>query len=240
MYRFYYYSKEKYRAYYLFRTYLCIYRYEGIFLIIIVHVQHVRLLFHLFLMQQLIVAGHDIERYLPSTLSDDSKELIARTAQAVVDRIDSRLPVGLRYNGEARIIHPYSAYLQSSTLRKWVKTPDPVFTRGLPWQHKAYALWARRIVWLDGYQTLSEWATKNGWRSIHLDRIDDLSLLSSEELREIFVPENDRDEVASLERYLDHRFVVWSTNFAQDDSKGNRIFLAQVDTWKRTHSILRK
>ena len=107
-------------------------------------------------MQTLLVAGHDIERYLPSTLSDDAKELIARTAQTVVDRIDNRLPIGLRYNGEARIVHPYSTYLQSSTLRKGVQIPDPVYTHGLPWNHKAYTLGARRIVGLDGYQSVSE------------------------------------------------------------------------------------
>jgi hypothetical protein len=86
---------------------------------------------------------------------------------------------------------------------------------------------------------VSEWATKNGWRSLHLDRIDDLSLLSSEELREIFVPEGDRDEIASLERYLDHRFSVGSTNFARHHAQMNRIYLWQVDTWREQNPRVR-
>ena len=127
----------------------------------------------------LLVAGRDIEPYIPHYFSHDQQERIYELAQTIEKRIHAAIAMPISYHGITRIVVPKSLYLQKATRAKFTRISHPTKWSIL----RVSAPWARHTIAADVYELESEKSGKWGWKSLHLDRVDGLSVLSFEAAR---------------------------------------------------------
>jgi hypothetical protein len=176
-------------------------------------------------MSDLIVDGIDIEPFIPLRITASQKEQIAALTRDISAHINTRLPIVLSYNNRARIVSPHSLYLQHRHLPK--TTPSTRVRESYPWDQKLHTDGARRTIATDTYQTAQEGPiSRTGWRTFHLDKVDDRRLLTFEEVCEILLP--DGTDPRPLENYLSTPFPR-SPRFVKHYSHGVRLFLSQTD-----------
>lgn len=72
-----------------------------------------------------IVAGRDIEPYLPYHLSEDAQDAIWKLASEIEQKIHAALAMPISYKGITRIVLPKSLYLQKATRAKFARISHP-------------------------------------------------------------------------------------------------------------------
>lgn len=149
------------------------------------------LLFYLHLMKPYSIAGNNIEPYMPKRFSEMNKERLWEVVQEVATRIEQNLSMGFQYNGVTRLVVPASLYLQEQTIAaansitKWAKR-IPISRWG-----------ARKALWMDAIEIARQSGSAGGWKSFHLDQIDDLRIFDEEELENAF-PKDERPTITSM------------------------------------------
>lgn len=127
----------------------------------------------------LLIAGRDIEPYLPHYLTEQDQYKIWELAQEIEQKIHAALAMPISYKGITRIVLPKSLYLQKATRAKFTRISHP--TKGSIL--RVSSPWARHIIAADVYELESEKSGKWGWKSLHLDRVDGRASLSFEQAR---------------------------------------------------------
>lgn len=131
-------------------------------------------------MSQLIIAGQDIESFLPVDASLTTKKRIYQIALEVAERIEQHLTLSFRYNGHPRLVAPASLYLQEET-----KSISKDIIRNNR-RKKVSNDGSRRTIAMDALEVVptNKWIW--GWKSFHLDQIDKLELLDEAETKKAF------------------------------------------------------
>ena len=84
------------------------------------------LIFFIFLMtSSLLIAGRDIEPYLPHYLTEQDQYKIWELAQEIEQKIHAALAMPISYKGITRIVLPKSLYLQKATRAKFTRISHP-------------------------------------------------------------------------------------------------------------------
>jgi hypothetical protein len=121
--------------------------------------------------------------YLPQRFSPIQQAQAIELVDHIKSRISWSTAMAISYRGTPRIIVPASLYLQSST--QWGTTQIRDTQRWYPHERIVRSPWARRAIWLDALEI--QWSmTWSGWKSFHIDRIDDLRLLTLVEIERIW------------------------------------------------------
>ena len=76
-------------------------------------------------MTPLLIAGRDIEPYLPYALSEENQKQIWELAGIVEQKIHSALALPISYKGITRIVLPKSLYLQKATQARFTRITHP-------------------------------------------------------------------------------------------------------------------
>lgn len=175
-------------------------------------------------MNSLIYKGHDTERYMPRHFSDDKKEILFNFMLGCVGAVQEKKPIGVYYNGIPRIMDPYSAFLQKRTPNSTseIINPSNILTK-----MRFQSRWARWAIAMDVDQILSTSKnSRNGWKTLHLDKVDDLRLMTLEEMWKVFLLENNQiaDGIHLTEWFTP------TTDFVGNWNYWFRIFLAQIES----------
>lgn len=73
----------------------------------------------------LLIAGRDIEPYLPHYLTPDMQESIWKLATEIEQKIHAALAIPISYKGITRIVLPKSLYLQKATRARFSRISHP-------------------------------------------------------------------------------------------------------------------
>ena len=76
-------------------------------------------------MTSLLIAGRDIEPYLPYALSEENQKQIWELAGIVEQKIHGALALAISYKGITRIVLPKSLYLQKATQTRLTRITHP-------------------------------------------------------------------------------------------------------------------
>ncbi len=147
-------------------------------------------------MHSLTINDKDIEPYMPRGMSDGKKEDIYHLTNQISDAVSSQLPIGLSYDGNSRLILPHSLFLQDTTPSSMseVRRPWHIHTR-----MKFYTQGARRAIGIDAFQMFSrDEDSRNGWKTLHLDRVDDVRLMKRDEIYKAFSIDDEIDDHTHL------------------------------------------
>lgn len=167
-----------------------------------------------------IVAGKNINPYIPSYLSEDKKWKIHQLCQDIVTLVGAWLPAAISYNNTPRIIRPASVFLQDQSPRVVRRITDRA--KGYPHKMTVINGWARRAVGIDAIEEES-WNSGGGWKTYHLDQIDDHRLLTFDEIKKAF-PYTEEDETYFYQPQSQVEGFVRNWNY------WFRIFLAQAES----------
>ena len=128
------------------------------------------------------IETNDIESYFPRWASPERREEIQNLTVEVLRAVHRQLPIGFCYNGTNRLVLPHSLYLQNTTPNRLVQLPRENHATRM----KLSVKWARRTIAFDGYQTHSnDLKARDGWKSFHMDRVENIQLYTEEEVRNI-------------------------------------------------------
>ena len=171
----------------------------------------------------LLIAGRDIEPYLPYGLSEENQKQIWELAGIVEQKIHSALVLPISYKGITRIVLPKSLYLQKATRARLTRITHP--TKGSIL--RVSAPWARQIIATDVYELESEKSGKWGWKTLHLDRIDRRAPLSFEEARSDL-----RGHITPsvMDDYENDQLHDVGAGFIRNWNRHFRTYLAQADS----------
>lgn len=173
-------------------------------------------------MSELTINGHDIEPYLPAKMSDAKKSDIHQLTLSIIDAVELQLPIGFSYNNNPRLVLPHSVFLQNKTPStvSEVRRPSHIHTR-----MKFYKNGARRAIGMDANQIFSKSEeSRNGWKTFHMDKIDDTRIMAPEEIGSVFQLSDDRidDDIHITEGFTTTR------DFVRNWNHWFRVFLKQA------------
>lgn len=173
-------------------------------------------------MSDLIVNGLYIEPYMPRTFSDRQKSEAYNLTLDFKSAVERQVPIAFSYNNSPRLIRPHSLFIQNRTpdTMTEIRKPTDIHTK-----MRFYKKWARRAIGLDADQLFSKQESpRNGWKTFHIDRVDDLRLMTLDEIRSIFQISDDQiaDDI-----HLTDGFTV-APDFIGNWNHWFRRFLAQV------------
>ncbi len=159
---------------------------------------------------------------MPSHVSDDRKEAIFNLMLQCNERVEKQVPIGIYYNGIPRIVAAHSLFLQKCTpdTTSEIVNPSNIYTR-----MKFYNTWARRAISIDADQILStNKKSLEGWKTLHLDKVDDARIMTIEEIYKVFQLKTDKinDNVHLIE------WFAITPDFVRNWNYWFRIFFAQV------------
>ena len=138
-------------------------------------------------MSTFTINGHDIEPYIHHVSEKQKSEIYNLTLQ-VVHAVEKQLPIGFLYNNSHRLVLPHSIYLQDKTEGSIVTVSRAPLRTGMRFAHNG----ARKAIGMDAEQVLStDDASRTGWKTFHLDQIDNRRLMTHAEMRHIFKLEED-------------------------------------------------
>jgi hypothetical protein len=147
-----------------------------------------------------LITGDDIASYLPPSFSHEQKLQSISNVETLRKHITQKLPIALIYNKIHRIIVPGSIYLQHRTSAQSAQITHPI--HWYPHKMPVEWGWARRAVGFDGLELIrGRDEDTEQWKTYHIDKIDDLHLLTREQVAEIFW-DFDRDRVAHLSQTI--------------------------------------
>lgn len=138
-----------------------------------------------------IITGDTLVGYLPSTFSHEEKLQSIQLVEATRRAIMRKLPIGFSYNGESRVVIPANLYLQDRTGTRITEIRHPV--TGYPNKMTVETRGARKAIWFDALQVLDKSGAEDAWKSFHIDRVDNLRLLTLREIEKTFPYLNDED-----------------------------------------------
>lgn len=171
-------------------------------------------------MNQLIVDNKDIEPYISRGISDDRKQKIWELTGLISEAVSHQIPLGVSYNNNPRLILPHSLYLQRQTSSGVSSIVKP----NIRTRMKFYSRWARRAIGIDAFQLFSQSDdSRDGWKTLHLDRIDDNRLMTPEEICRVFGVSNEIDDHTHL---IDGFATIW--DFVGNWNYSFRDFLIQT------------
>lgn len=181
----------------------------------------------------LLVAGRDIEPYIPHYFTEHDQQKIHALAQVIEQKIHAALALPLSYNGITRIVLPKSLYLQKATRARFTRVAHP--TKGSIL--RVSAPWARHTIATDVYELESEKSGKWWWKTFHLDRIDRLAPLSFDEARSDL-----RWHVTPsvIDDYENEQLHDVGTAFMRNWNAHHRSYLAQADSPRDMHRYKNK
>jgi hypothetical protein len=122
------------------------------------------------------ITGDTLVSYLPSTFSHEQKIASIGLTQDVRYAVTKRLPIGLNYNGEKRIVIPANLFLQDKTGTRVTEIRHPI--TGYPNKMTVETRGARKAVGFDVLQVLDKNGAEDAWKTFHIDRVDNLRLLT--------------------------------------------------------------
>lgn len=136
-----------------------------------------------------VLDGHTIAGYLSRSLPREKKIQALRVTADIRWAIINKLPIAISYHGVNRLIIPASLYLQEKTWSYSRKIAD--IQRWYPSMKTIDSPWARRAIGFDGLEILGKRGQEELWKSYHIDRIENIRLITLEELDRIFPWLND-------------------------------------------------
>ena len=139
-----------------------------------------------------IITGETLMQYIPAHRTHEEKLQHIQLTEAVRRAVIQKLPIGISYSGDHRIVVPANLYLQDKTKGTLTSITHPV--TGYPNKMTVETRWARKAIGFDALQLLDKNSTDPEWKSFHIDRVDGVRLLTTEEVRNIF-PELDEDTI---------------------------------------------
>ena len=128
-------------------------------------------------------------------MSDDRKAKIWELTGLISEAVSHQIPVGLSYNNNPRLILPHSLFLQKRTPSGVASTIKP----NIRTRMKFYNRRASRAIGMDAFQLFSQSdESRDGWKTLHLDRIDDDRLMTPEEICRVFGVSSEIDDHTHL------------------------------------------
>lgn len=155
-----------------------------------------------------VITGDTLVSYLPSTFSYEQKLASIRLVEDIRSTIIRKLPIGLIYNNEPRIITPANLFLQNKTGTRITEIRHPI-TR-YPNKMTIETRSARRAIWFDALQVLDKNGAKDAWKTFHIDRIDNLRLLTLREIEKTFPYLNGKDYMITASEPLEWHVRNWN------------------------------
>lgn len=142
-------------------------------------------------MNSLVYKGHNTEIYMPPNTSDDRKEAIFNLMLQCADAVERQVPIGYYYNNIARLVLPEAVFGQIVTPHSTMPMKNPGYIQpGIKFAKE----WARQTIGMSIDQILSTdpQNSKEGQKTNHLDMIDDLRLMTLEEMWRVFRLQNNQ------------------------------------------------
>lgn len=138
-----------------------------------------------------IITGDTLVSYLPSTFSHEEKLASIKLVEDIRRAVMRRLPISFSYNGESRIVIPANLFLQDKTWTRVSNITHPV--SWYPNKMTVESRGARKAIGFDALQVLDKNWAEEAWKTFHIDRVDNLRLLTLREVEKAFPYLNDED-----------------------------------------------
>lgn len=137
------------------------------------------------------ITGDTLVSYLPGTFWHEEKLASIKLVEDIRRAVMRRLPIGFSYNGESRIAIPANLFLQDKTGTRITEIRHPI--TGYPNKMTVETRGARKAIWFDALQVLDKNGAEEAWKTFHIDRVDNLRLLTLREVKKKFPYLNDED-----------------------------------------------
>lgn len=147
------------------------------------------------------ITGDTLVSYLPNSYSHEQKLASIALTQDVRYAVTKRLPIGLSYNNEPRIVIPANLFLQNKTGTRVTEIRHPI--TGYPNKMTVETRGARRAIGFDALQVLDKNGAEDAWKTFHIDRVDNLRLLTLREVEKTFPYLNDEDYMTTASEPLE-------------------------------------
>lgn len=154
------------------------------------------------------ITGDTLVSYLPNTFPHEQKLASIGLTQDVRYAVTKRLPIGLSYNGERRIVIPANLFLQNKTGTRITEIRHPI--TGYPNKMTVETRGARRAIGFDAFQVLDKKGAEEAWKTFHIDRVDNLRLLTLREIEKAFPYLNDEDYMTTASEPLEWHVRNWN------------------------------